>query len=215
LNVKVRIPSVRNGDTNTSYTVPNTSIGRSMTEIDDPDVDEFGRRKRNPQVNVGTQDTINREPTSRASSSLTNITAVNNINAGWGYGGYSAYGGYYNPALSHPYLQNQPSQAPPQPYSFQLQDNGERVSIDQLNHLLRAIESQNYHVISTTMQSILAFHNPVHGIKQMIDGHLELLNRTIREGIEAGCAVPNPEPESTNQNIRLYHLYPVKPVFWT
>jgi hypothetical protein len=102
LNVKVRIPSVRNGDTNTSYTVPNTSIGRSMTEIDDPDVDEFGRRKRNPQVNVGTQDTINREPTSRASSSLTNITAVNNINAGWGYGGYSAYGGYYNPALSHP-----------------------------------------------------------------------------------------------------------------
>lgn len=62
---------------------------------------EFGRRKRNPQVNVGTQveipliaptnqDTINREPTSRASSSLTNTTAVNNINAGWGYGGYSA-----------------------------------------------------------------------------------------------------------------------------
>jgi hypothetical protein len=51
------------------------------------------------------------------------------------------------------------------------------------------------------MQSILAFHNPVHGIKQMIDGHLVLLNRTIREGIEAGRAVPNPEPESTNQNI--------------
>jgi hypothetical protein len=100
-NVKVRIPSARNGDTNTSYTVLNTSIGKSTTEIDDPDVDEFGRRKRNPQVNVGTQveipltaptnqDTINREPTSRASSSLTNTTTVNNINAGWGYGGYSA-----------------------------------------------------------------------------------------------------------------------------
>jgi hypothetical protein len=162
LNVEVRIPSVSNGDTNASSTAPNTSAGMNTMESDDPDADEFGRMKRTPKVNAGTQVEMpqfappnqNRssgEPTSRASSSLTNNTTTNTTNAAWGYSAYGAYGGYgsyYNPAmsnqypLSHPYPQNLQGQSSSKPYNFQLQDNGERLSIDNLNHILRGVEIQ-------------------------------------------------------------------------
>jgi hypothetical protein len=35
----------------------------------------------------------------------------------------------------------------------------------------------------------------------MIDSHLEVLNQTIRDGIEAGHNAPNPEPTVDNQNV--------------
>jgi hypothetical protein len=133
-------------------------------ESEDPDADEFGRMKRTQKVNVGTQvempqfapanqNKSSEEPTSRASSSLTNNTTTNTASAAWGYSTYGTYGGYgsyYNPAmsnqypLSHPHLQNPQCQSPPKPYSFQLQDNGERLSIDNLNHILQGVENTTY-----------------------------------------------------------------------
>ena len=92
-------------------------------------------------------------------------TAVNNINTGWGYGGYYPQ---YAPNVQNPYQQPM-LHNPPQPYRFQLQDNGGTLSIKQLNQVLKSVENQAYQVMSTTLQSILAFHNSVTSIKQMMD----------------------------------------------
>ena len=213
-SMDIRIPSAHKKDA-TGSTAPNTSIASStMDGHEDPNVDEFGRRKKTPGVNVGTQvqlpqeippsepNTNSREAASRTSSSLTAFTAVNNINATWGYGGYyPQYAMNTQQSMQHPMQQSTQhpmQQNPSQPYSFQLQDNGGVLTIDQLNQVLKSIDNRTYQVMSTSMQSILAFHNPVNGIKELMDRHLSLLNQTIQDGIDARTTPPANNSETVN-----------------
>ena len=52
--------------------------------------------------------------------------------------------------------------------------------MQQLNHLFTAVERSTYSVISNQLSQVLAFHNPVNGIRNMIIDEFNKLHDTIK-----------------------------------
>eukprot|EP00956_Cyclotella_meneghiniana_P042359 scaffold248431_cov105-Cyclotella_meneghiniana.AAC.1 len=67
-----------------------------------------------------------------------------------------------------------------QPYQLQLHDTGNSVSIQQLNLILATVEKQTYSVMSSHISQILAFHDPVNGIKNMFIDEFNKFHETVR-----------------------------------
>jgi hypothetical protein len=76
------------------------------------------------------------------------------------------------------------------------------VNIQQLNHLFKAVEKSTYSVISNQFSHIMAFHNPVNGIKNMITDEINKSHDTIKieratrnlEHFNSTTAIPESTP---------------------
>ena len=99
-------------------------------------------------------------------------------------GAYNQIGGVSNYAHAYGTLPQSQGQTQAkyanQPYQFQLQDNGETINIQQLNQILKTVERQAYSVMSSHLTQILAFHDPVNGIKNMLTDEINKLHETLQ-----------------------------------
>jgi hypothetical protein len=203
-------------DTDTaSVTESQSQSGNNETK---PKTEEFGRA---PQpVTTSQKDakpaTITTERASQTTNPISSITQTNSYSQldQYGmYGGAYSPGAAYNGAAYYPAYANGGYPQPQayttanyasQPYSFQFHDNGQVVSIQQLNHLFKAVEKSTYSVISNQFSQIMAFHNPVNGIKNMITDEINKLHDTIKferatrnlEHFNSTTALPEPTPLS-------------------
>ena len=179
-------------DTDTASVTESQSHSRE--NVAEPKTGEFGRAPRPVTVNQldakpATITTDRGSQTTNPVSSLTqNSYPRDQYGISVGYGGASsgvAYNGAtHNPA--YPYAGYPQAQAhttanyTSQPYSFQFHDNGQVVNMQQLNHLFQAVEKSTYSVVSNQFTQVLAFHNPVNGIKNMITDEFNKLHDTIK-----------------------------------
>ena len=191
LNYEVSNPTEDiHSDTDTaSVTESQSQSGNNEAELQ---ADEFGSALRS--VNVSQKDgkpaTITADSASQTTNPVSSLTQTNPYSQPEQYG---MYGGAYSTGATHsgnnpayPYTGHPQSQAyttanyTSQPYSFQFHDNGKVINMQQLNHLFTAVERSTYSVISNQLSQVLAFHNPVNGIKNMIIDEFNKLHDTIK-----------------------------------
>ena len=181
-------------DTDTDTASVTESQSQNRENVAEPKTGESGRVPRPVTVNQldtkpATITTDRGSQTTNPVSSLTqNSYPRDQYGISVGYGGASsgvAYNGAtHNPA--YPYAGYPQAQAhttanyTSQPYSFQFHDNGQVVNMQQLNHLFQAVEKSTYSVVSNQFTQVLAFHNPVNGIKNMITDEFNKLHDTIK-----------------------------------
>jgi hypothetical protein len=131
---------------------------------------------------------ITMDRSSQTTNAISTLTGQSHPYFQYGYtgsgGAYNQIGGVSNYAHAYGTLpQSQgltQAKYANQPYQFQLQDNGETINIQQLNQILKTVERQAYSVMSSHLTQILAFHDPVKGIKNMLTDEINKLHETLQ-----------------------------------